>query len=576
MTNFADSFHERLEDLSSSGKLSKTGTGRFNPLIAELGTHLKIAPEDVYVVSCARPNNLNIRLSQGTSQHRHKVLALGVIPEAADVQKIVAGGIKAGANFIGSDKAQYDAIGIVIKDGGKWVIGGIVEASGKDISTALLVDFPNMIVSTAAGASASTTASAATSGAAPTGHVPTALPPGDLSTLVRAFHDDLKASRLIFSDELVTRLFASLLARRFLVLTGLSGSGKTKLVEAFARWISPLPPAGEKSRRYKIVPVGADWTSSEQVLGYPDALNSSRYETRTTLELVLDATRPEHAEVPHLLILDEMNLSHVERYFSEFLSAMETEASIDLYSGPERSGVPQSIALPRNLFIAGTVNVDETTYLFSPKVLDRANVIEFRADEDEVFSFLEEFSPIDLNHLDGRGISYHALFVAAASADASLPEADRDAVAEAFRRVFRIMAIFSREFGFRTLRDVGRYVYFYRLLVGEGSWNVDEAIDAQIYQRVLPRLHGSRNQLQILVWALGSLCMGEHSSDAAFESEIIKPIKNGGSIRNPFEAPENASLVLGGFSTAKYPLSSEKLFRMNKKLREGFVSFMEA
>ena len=66
-----------------------------------------------------------------------------------------------------------------------------------------------------------------------------------------------------------------------------------------------------------------------------------------------------------------MNLSHVERYFADFLSAIESYEEIPLYGNNE------SLNLPDNLFTIGTVNVDETTYMFSPKVLDRANTIEF-------------------------------------------------------------------------------------------------------------------------------------------------------------------------------------------------------
>ena len=82
-----------------------------------------------------------------------------------------------------------------------------------------------------------------------------------------------------------------------------------------------------------------------------------------------------------------MNLSHVERYFADFLSAMETKRlTLDLHSEGGDGGllpvvpgghgvVPRKIAIPSNFFVIGTVNVDETTYMFSPKVLDRANVL---------------------------------------------------------------------------------------------------------------------------------------------------------------------------------------------------------
>lgn len=93
-------------------------------------------------------------------------------------------------------------------------------------------------------------------------------------------------------------------------------------------------------------------------------------------------------EIPFFLILDEMNLSHVERYFSDFLSKMEL---LDFKSDKkvffDIQGYGQ-LELPKNLFITGTVNIDETTYMFSPKVLDRANVIEFKPEMDDVLNNL--------------------------------------------------------------------------------------------------------------------------------------------------------------------------------------------
>src|SRR5690606_24433993 len=99
---------------------------------------------------------------------------------------------------------------------------------------------------------------------------------------------------------------------------------------------------------------------------------------------------------PYFLILDEMNLSHVERYFADFLSVMESKDFIKLHSSEvDINQVPSKIEWPINLFIIGTVNIDETTYMFSPKVLDRANVIEFRVDKDDIKRFLESPKEID-------------------------------------------------------------------------------------------------------------------------------------------------------------------------------------
>jgi hypothetical protein len=193
-----------------------------------------------------------------------------------------------------------------------------------------------------------------------------------------------------------------------------------------------------------------------------------------------------------------------------------------------------------------------------------------------VFSFLENFSALDLPSIDGKGAVYGIAFLNAARSEPQLDVADREALAEAFRRIFRVASVFGREFGFRTLRDVGRYVYFHRQLVGDEAWDVSDAIDAQIYQRILPRIHGSRSQVQELIWALGLICLSDSLSDADFEERLVKPLTAGTSIRNPFEADEFASTISNDFTTAKYPLSCEKLYRMNRKLRDGFVSFMEA
>src|SRR5947199_3810228 len=157
------------------------------------------------------------------------------------------------------------------------------------------------------------------------------------------------------------RLIASLAAKPFVILTGTSGTGKTKVAQAIALWLS------SDRRAYQLIPVGADWTGNDNIVGYPDGLDSTIYVGKPALELIWHAA--ENPELPHFLILDEMNLSHVERYFADLLSAIESHERIPLYAGNPRrlSGkeLPRSLDVPSNLFILGTVNIDETTYMFS-------------------------------------------------------------------------------------------------------------------------------------------------------------------------------------------------------------------
>ena len=203
------------------------------------------------------------------------------------------------------------------------------------------------------------------------------------------FSESVNKSGLTFSKNLVLRLIASLTSKPFVILSGLSGSGKTKIAQSFAEWIC------ENDSQYKIVPVGADWTNREPLLGYPNGLNPIEYITPDSgvLHLLLEASKEQNQRKPYFIILDEMNLSHVERYFADFLSIMESKDTVKLYTGSDRSStdgldITQQIGWPKNVFIIGTVNIDETTYMFSPKVLDRANVIEFRITEEEIAAFL--------------------------------------------------------------------------------------------------------------------------------------------------------------------------------------------
>ncbi len=116
---------------------------------------------------------------------------------------------------------------------------------------------------------------------------------------------------------------AALAAKRFALLSGLSGSGKTQLARALGQWLGE----GEHGPRYLVVPVRPDWTSPEPLLGYEDALlppegNRRAWSAPATLQFMLRAaTDLEHL---YLLVLDEMNLAHVERYFADVLSGIES------------------------------------------------------------------------------------------------------------------------------------------------------------------------------------------------------------------------------------------------------------
>ena len=362
------------------------------------------------------------------------------------------------------------------------------------------------------------------------------------------------------------------------------------LAQAFAAWLTPgstnLEVSGPFGSGYELVPVGADWTSSENILGYADALDHSRYVRTQALDILLRAR--ERPRLPHFLILDEMNLSHVERYFSDFLSAIEANESLRLYSdtSAERDGVPSSIVLPPNLFVVGTVNVDETTYMFSPKVLDRANVIEFRVGSEQMMGFLEDPKGIQLEQLAGQGVRFAEAFVDASQHPAKLEAVDRQKLRDVSMLFFDVLEQHGAEFGFRIANEMSRFISFHRRLSTE-AWSFEEAMDAQVVQKLLPKLHGSRRRLEPLLCGLAALCYYPHEWKAENATVTLSSVDE---LRT--KAAQFASLAepnlhplarndLGAYllpkDQAHFSLAYDKLVRMLRALEEnGFTSFAEA
>jgi 5-methylcytosine-specific restriction protein B len=371
--------------------------------------------------------------------------------------------------------------------------------------------------------------------------------------VINDLRDDLRRAGFQFSDKILTRFISSLLSKPFVILTGLSGSGKTKLAQAFASWIS------EDEKQYCIVPVGADWTSREPLLGYENALDHEQYVVpeNGALKLMIEAVKD--PDKPYFLILDEMNLSHVERYFADFLSVMESGEPIRLHPGEdEKSGVPPEITWPHNLFVVGTVNIDETTYMFSPKVLDRANVIEFRVKREEIEEFLNSGLKTDMERLRGGGSSMSGSFLSILSeGNDKYAESDSVHINSILLGFFDELRKTGTEFGYRTANEIKKLIYFLSELDKELS--DDEKSDIAVMQKLLPKLHGSRRKLVPVLETLGSLCLKEGSDIRTDFFDADKDINYDNDVR------------------VKFPLTLEKVTRMYRSaVDNGFASYAEA
>jgi 5-methylcytosine-specific restriction protein B len=361
----------------------------------------------------------------------------------------------------------------------------------------------------------------------------------------KSFHKKTEEAGLIFSEKMVARFVASLCTKPFVICSGLSGSGKTKLAQAFVQWIC------ESEEQYKIIPVGADWTNREPLLGYPNAIETDKYviPENGALELITKASLDD--KKPYFLILDEMNLSHVERYFADFLSAMESGEAIPLHTIEDHEYVPNNIVLPKNLFIIGTVNIDETTYMFSPKVLDRANTIEFRVNEEDLTTYFDSKIKLDMDLLKSYGTSMAENFVDIATDESNK---DFDKIKVELLYFFTELKKSGAEFGYRTAFEIGRLIQKLEELGEKG----DDLLDIAIMQKLLPKLHGSRSKLSKILITLGNLCLNDSiDSKTKYFDQL-----------NDIDFTE---------SNIKYKLSFEKIVRMYKNaLDNGFTSYAEA
>jgi MoxR-like ATPase len=275
----------------------------------------------------------------------------------------------------------------------------------------------------------------------------TATPPG-----LTQITERIQAAGLNLSADTIRRYHLSLKTRGFVILAGVSGSGKTWLAEAYADAVD-----GENL----VVAVAPNWTTNEDLLGYLNPLDNHYYDTdfslflRTAAADWKQAQQESRSPASYYLVLDEMNLARVEYYFAKFLSAMERRARHEdavLELSPRQE---DHVLLPPNLRVTGTVNIDETTFGFADKVYDRAQLIEIPVSRDALS-----------RHLEGRPYRNVLLEIW----DALAPVAP---------------------FAFRVVDEIAAYVD----AAAEVGVAWETALDEQLLQKVLPKIKGTDARL---------------------------------------------------------------------------------
>lgn len=554
-------------------------------------------------------------------------------------------------------------------------------------------------------------------------------------------HQTFKNKDFVFSKNQIYNLYVSLKTKPFVILSGISGTGKSKIISIFAEIING--DSHPNANYFELVPVKPNWTDSRGIFGFYNLITDT-YEITPTLKLFLHALK--NPDMPHFLVLDEMNLAKIEYYFSDFLSLIESrryhkentaseltekldqlmrmqssEAAIlaglnlnasedyvklsdirnhryvqawkernyhgedenwtpmfrtnfnqknedgsfkrlagrvfvdnPLSSGPNRSFcfkdeslldpetkrelkslqdlyndintleqkldvprkiivqnlislhekntciastgasewenteslsqenmykahnlidndkgvfyIPPKIPIPLNVFVIGTVNIDETTHSFSPKVLDRSNVIEF----NEIDILTVYNVPVELNSIVPKLYVEEEVNVVeelplldislASIEDTNWLIANQPEIFKILLSIYEILQKKDRHFGYRVFNEISSYIINYGMYTSNEN-RYYQALDKQILQKILPKINGSREEVEeILLSILFGLLK---ISDATIKLEDLK--------KSLLINSDNINIT-----NIRFRSSIKKLKSMLQTLyRTGFVTFIQ-
>jgi hypothetical protein len=307
-------------------------------------------------------------------------------------------------------------------------------------------------------------------------------------------------------DELQLRLLSALRAKPFLILAGHSGTGKSRYVKKLAYMTcnaNELRVDGQLPGNYLLLQVKPNWHDSTDLLGFRNALDGNRYQKTALIEFLFKAYH--FKDTPFFLCLDEMNLAPVEQYFAEFLSAMESIEPIPLNDITQNEDnllglgcewidsleylKTNKFSIPKNLFIVGTVNMDETTNQFSRKVLDRAFTIEMSDVDFHNFGKVEEPSYNDTIE--------EQMIQALLHGNKIVEKLDDDDLKDGSSLINIQQALEQTAFAI-AYRFANEYTLLKRAIEvfdPDNTMNLD-ALDQAVLMKILPRIAGERDYIE--------------------------------------------------------------------------------
>lgn len=299
---------------------------------------------------------------------------------------------------------------------------------------------------------------------------------------------------------LIENIYLSLRSKPFVILAGVSGTGKSWITRLFAEAIG----AGDN---YEMISVRPDWSDASELLGYVNL--DGKFIPGMLTSVIEKASQPGNEDKIYFVCLDEMNLARVEYYFSDFLSVIETRewsgariATRKIFK--ENSFGPDSdneyhkrygaLTIPDNVYLIGTVNMDETTHPFSKKVLDRANTIELseinlRAEIDQ--NGAEENSgivkPLALENgfLRSKYLDFRSCYSAH-------PE-EMNQMIGILESINKALQSINAQIAYRVRNEIAYYLSY---AIEDNLLTFEQAMDNALMQKILPRIQGEGHRIQ--------------------------------------------------------------------------------
>ena len=330
------------------------------------------------------------------------------------------------------------------------------------------------------------------------------------------------------------------------------------------------------------VPVRPDWRDSKSLLGYFNPLTGT-YEWTPFLRFLLRAAQSyrDGDGLAWFIILDEMNLAHVEYYFADLLSVLEsgrekdswTREPLRLLYPDEAEGdlPPRELRLPPNLYIVGTVNVDETTHTFSPKVLDRAFTLELTEADFSTYLTQPPEENVELDDRERRTLlrdfTFDGEFTGCGYVDKQYIAkylSNHPQVRTRLQTLNDLLRPYDLHFGYRVFDEILWFLdaaEYNKLFADLGDY--EAALDAAVLMKVLPKFHGSRGKLEAPLRAVLAWCI---DPDAPAQDAITDALRQ-------IEAGDDVGDVLSRI-TFRYPVTAERARRMLRALyTDGFAAF---